>query len=753
MAHLPHLITDLALILGAAAISTLIFKWLKQPLVLGYIIAGFIVGPHFHFTPTVVDQENVDTLAEIGVIFLLFSLGLEFSFKKLIRVGGSASITALVEIVFITVSGYFLGQMMGWSVMDSLFLGGMLASSSTTIILRAFDELGVKTKKFASVVFGVLIVEDIVVILLMVLLSTLAVTRVFEGTEMLLTVFKLLFFLVIWFLGGIFLLPTFLKRAKKLMSDETLLILSLGLCLGMVVLATVVGFSAELGAFVMGSIIAETTSAEKIEHLLKPVKDLFGAIFFTSVGMMIDPNAMIEYAQPIFWITLLTLFGKLISTTIGALLSGQPLKQSVQVGMSMAQIGEFAFIVAALGLSLGVTSAFLFPVAVGASAITTFTTPYMIKSSGILSGWLEKVLPKGLLRQLNSYSSETKKVSQASEWRVFMRSTLMSGLLISVIIVAIILISSRYVEPWINRNADSVFMRIGACLLTLVILSPFLWALAIKSPSEVYRGMVDKPQYKNMLYFVRLVRLGLAGFFIGLLLHRFFNLYTGIIFTTLIISLLVIFSKKIQALYSKLENRFFANLNQRELETSRINRIELAPWDAHIVPVVVPPTAACIGKSLVELRWRETIGINIVMIKRGEQHIPAPDKEQKVFPHDELLVLGTDHQIQRLKVLIRPEQPTAFIEAEDVELYNYMVTEGSPLIGKTIRITGLREKANALVVGIENRTKRILNPESDTLLRENDMLFIVGNKRRVKSLLRELDQKEEIQLDETDKAR
>ena len=742
MAHLPHLISDLALILAAAAISTLLFKWLKQPLVLGYIIAGFIVGPYFKLTPTVVEMDNVDTLAEIGVIFLLFGLGLEFSFKKLIRVGGSASITALVEIVFITVAGYFLGQAMGWSTMDSLFLGGMLASSSTTIILRAFDELGVKTKKYATIVFGVLIVEDIVVILLMVLLSTLAVTRVFEGTEMLLTVMKLLFFLVLWFLGGIFLLPTLFKKAKKLMSDETLLILSLALCLGMVVLATLVGFSAELGAFVMGSIIAETTSAEKIEHLLKPVKDLFGAIFFTSVGMMIDPQAMIEYAQPIFWVTLLTLFGKLLSTTTGALLSGQPLKQSVQVGMSMAQIGEFAFIVAALGLSLNVTSSFLFPVAVGTSAITTFTTPYLIKSSALIYQQLEKIIPKRVLDKLNRYSTETKKVSQASEWRVFVRSTLTSGLLLSVIIVAIIMISSLYVEPWIDQHANSIWMRIAACLLTLVILSPFLWGLAIKSPSDVYQGMINKPQYRNMLYMIRLIRLGAAGFFIGLLLHRFFNLYTGIVFTTLIIALLIIYSQKIQVLYSKLENRFFSNLNQRELETSRINRIELAPWDAHIVPVVVPATAACIGKSLMEVRWREMIGINIVMIKRGDLHIPAPDKEQRIFPYDELLVLGTDHQIQRLKVLIRPEQETRFQDAEDVELYNYKITNDSPLIGKTIRSTGLRENANALVVGIENKSQRILNPESDMTLKEDDVLFIVGNKTRVKTLLRRHDDRE-----------
>ena len=737
MGHLPHLITDLALILGAAAISTLIFKWLNQPLVLGYIIAGLIVGPYFHFAPTVVDKENVETLAEIGVIFLLFSLGLEFSFKKLLRVGGSASITAFVEIVFITVAGYFTGKMMGWTTMDSLFLGGMLASSSTTIILRAFDELGVKTKKFAGVVFGVLIVEDIVVILLMVLLSTVAVTREFQGAEMLMTVLKLLFFLVLWFVAGIFILPTFLKKAKKLMTDETLLILSLGLCLGMVFLATKVGFSAELGAFVMGSIIAETTSAEKVEHLLKPVKDLFGAIFFTSVGMMIDPRAMVEYAQPILWITLLTLFGKLFSTTLGALLSGQPLKQSVQVGASMAQIGEFAFIVATLGVSLGVTSPFLFPVAVGASAITTFTTPYLIKSSGAIARWLEKVLPESVIRRLNNYSSDTREVSQISEWRVFIHSTVTNIALLSIIIFALTVFSSVYIQPWIEKsgNGNSLALKIAACLLTLFILSPFLWALAIKMPSEVYRNMIDDRQYKKLFYLVRFLRLALVAFFIGFLLHRFFNIYTGIVFTALVLALLVAFSEKIQALYAGLEKRFFANLNERELETSRLNRTELAPWDAHIVPLIVPPAASCVGKTLIQLRWRETIGVNVVMIKRGDHHIPAPRREEMIFPGDELLVLGTDYQIQKLKVLIRPETEIPQNDVVDVALYNYLLPEGNPLIGKTIRDTGLREKANALVVGIERKNERILNPESDISFQANDNLFIVASQKMIKEFL------------------
>ncbi len=510
MGHLPSLIQDLALILITAAITTLLFKRIKQPLVLGYIIAGFLVGPHLSLTPTVVDTANIKTLAEIGVIFLLFSLGLEFSFKKLMRVGGAASITAFVEIVFITLAGYFVGKAMGWSSMDSMFLGGMLASSSTTIIIRAFDELGVKTKQFARIVFGVLVVEDIVVILLMVLLSTVAVTREFEGSEMLYTIAKLLFFLILWFIAGIFLIPTFLKRAKKLLDEETLLILSIGLCLGMVVVAVQVGFSAELGAFIMGSILAETTKAEKVEHVLKPVKDLFGAIFFVSVGMMIDPQAIIEYKWPVLIVTLLTLFGKLFSTTLGAILSGQPLKQSVQVGMSMAQIGEFAFIVATLGLSLGVISDFLFPVAVGASAITTFTTPYMIKYSDPIYNFIERILPARWVKALNNYSSGTQNIQAESEWKKVMKSYINIGITNGIVIMALILLSLNFLLPFLNETIENSTTRsIIALVVSLGAAAPFLWALMAKRPNNLaYKELwLDKIYSRGPLLVVEVFRI------------------------------------------------------------------------------------------------------------------------------------------------------------------------------------------------------------------------------------------------------
>ncbi|MBL0884646.1 MAG: cation:proton antiporter, partial [Chitinophagaceae bacterium] len=417
MAHLPVLIKDLALILGAAGIITIFFKKLKQPVVLGYIIAGLLVGPNFKLFPTIGDVEGIKIWAEIGVVFLLFALGLEFSFKKLVKVGGSAAITGITELSFMMILGYSMGQVLGWSTVDSMFLGGIIAISSTTIIFRAFDELGLKTKQFSSLVIGVLIIEDLVAILLMVLLSTVAVSQQFEGTQMFLSIGKLLFFLCIWFVMGIFLLPTFFKKVSRFLNSETLLVLSLALCLGMVVLADQVGFSAALGAFIMGSILAETTQAHKIEQLITSVKNLFGAIFFVSVGMMINLQILVDYAVPVLILTLSVIMGKTIFVASGALLSGRPLKQAVQAGTSMSQIGEFSFIIATLGVSLNVTSSYLYPIAVGVSVITTFTTPYMIKLAEPLYQFLLKVLPDKWITGLEKYSSSSQIIESESNWK------------------------------------------------------------------------------------------------------------------------------------------------------------------------------------------------------------------------------------------------------------------------------------------------------------------------------------------------
>ncbi|MFT3679589.1 MAG: cation:proton antiporter [Ferruginibacter sp.] len=736
MAHLPNLIIDLALILIAAAIVTFIFKRIRQPLVLGYIIAGFLVGPYFKWLPSINEVDNIRIWAEIGVIFLLFSLGLEFSFKKLVKVGGSASITAVVEIIVMVLIGYGIGRMLGWSGMDSLFLGGILSISSTTIIIRAFDELGYKTKKFATLVFGVLIVEDLVAIVLMVLLSTLAVSDQFAGKEIIYLILKLVILLFTWFLLGIFFIPTLLKKVKSFINDEMLLIFSIAMCLLMVILAYEAGFSPALGAFVMGSILAETTKAEKIEHLITPVKDLFGAIFFVSVGMLIDPSVLVTYALPVAIICIATIVGKVFSTTLGALVSGQPLQVSIQAGFSLAQIGEFSFIIATLGLTLNVTSDFLYPVAVAVSAVTTLTTPYLIRSSGSFYQWLNRKLPEKFIARLQHYSSQTKNISHTSEWKKIIRHILVQTLSLSLVIVSLTILSAHYVYPWITRNGDSFTLKVLTCFFTLLILAPVLWALAIKGPPDNVMQMYAKLESRGLFMFLRAIQLGIAAFLVGFLLHRFFNLWTGIAGTTIIILLLVIFSKKIQGFYTRLESRFFTNLNQREINTAQKNRTELAPWNAHIVPIEVSSNAAFAGKSLQQLQWRELIGVNVVLIKRGDIHISVPAKDQVIYPGDELLVLGTDHQLQRLKVLMRSMNDDNRMENEDVELYEHRVNKDSVLNGKTIRQSGIRENARAIVVGVESNNERILNPESGFILAEDDLLFIVGNKKRLNNFFK-----------------
>mgnify|MGYP003582398698 CR=1 FL=1 len=761
MGHLPKLIEDLALILIVGAVVTLLFRRIKQPLVLGYIIAGLLVGPHLDLMPTVADKDNVKTLAEIGVIFLLFSLGLEFSFKKLMRVGGAASITALFEIVFITMVGFLAGKWMGWSVMDSMFLGGMLASSSTTIIIRAFDELGVKTKKYARVVFGVLVVEDIVVILLMVLLSTIAVTQTFEGMEMLKTVGKLLFFLILWFIAGIFIIPSFLRAVKKMLDEETLLILAIGLCLGMVVIATQVGFSAELGAFIMGSILAESTKAEKIEHIIKPVKDLFGAVFFVSVGMMIDPKAIADNAFPVFIVTFITIFGKFISTTVGAVISGQPLKQSIQVGMSMAQIGEFAFIVASLGLSLGVISEFLFPVAVGASAITTFTTPYMIKYSDKVFAFAEKILPTGVLNAINKYSYSAETIQTESNWKKVIKSYSITVLTNFIMILALSLLSVMFVHPFIGEQFENTKVaNIISLVITFIVITPFMWGLMAKKPNNMaYKELWINNKYnKGPLLAMEIIRVAIGVLIIGFLISRFYTPWIAIIVAILFTAvILFIFSKKVQTLYARLETRFLDNLNAREndkeilkKEASKVlseshlkikenefqKHLALSPWDVHIVDLTVSPNALYKGSTLLELSWRERYGINIAYIKRGDKVIYAPSAYNRLFPFDEVGIIATDEQIQQFKPVFETSEnlKDGDDKLENVAISKVVVNQINKFKGLTIKESKIREATNGLVLGIERDNDRILSPGSDTVLEWGDIIWVVGDKSLISKL-------------------
>ena len=729
--HLYPLIGDLGLILMTAGVAVLLFKKIRQPLVLGYLIAGFLAGPYFTLFPSVKDTHNVEVWAEIGVIILLFSLGLEFSFKKLMRVGGSASITATCQISSMIGLGYLTGQLLGWSQMDSIFLGAILSISSTTIIIRAFEELGVKSQKFAGIVFGTLIVEDIVAILLLVLLSTIAVSQQFSGMELLQSALKLVFFLTLWFLGGIFLIPTLLKKAQKLLNEETTLIVSLALCLMMVILATEAGFSPALGAFIMGSIIAETTKAEKIEHLIKPVKDLFGAVFFVSVGMLINPDTLVEYWLPVLIITLVTIFGKTISTTIGALLSGQPLKQSVQAGMSLAQIGEFSFIIATLGMTLNVTSDFLYPIIVAISAITTFTTPFFIKSSPAVYNMLKKIMPLEMYRAIENYSSNAQTIKSQSSWKIFLKANVTQIIIHSVIIIGIVVFASRLDLG----TQSSQWQHVAVTGLIFVFTSPFLWALALRRVAiSAMEDIRRDRRYRGPVTLVLFIRVALAVFYIGLLLNSFFSTYIALAALAILVLGGVLFPKRLQKVYYYIENHFIKNLNSREISEKIKKRSELTPWDAHMTIFEVPAESTIAGKTLYDLKLREEIGINVAIIKRGEKTINVPQRAETIYPKDVLYIIGTDDQVLKFEKYLDDSRVTG--EKEDAEIILRKIhLLDNEFVGKTIREAQLREKTNGLIVGIERNNERIMNPESHIILKKNDILWLVGEKQLINNLL------------------
>jgi monovalent cation:H+ antiporter-2, CPA2 family len=741
MSQLPVLIQDLAYLLGIAGITTLLFKWLRQPVVLGYILAGLLVGPYFDLLPTVVDRHGVEIWAKIGVIFLLFSLGLEFSFKKLIKVGGTAGVTGIFEVSCMVGLGYLTGRLMGWPIMDCIFLGGIIAISSTTIIIRAFDELGVKSQKFASVVLGVLIVEDLVAVLLMVLLSTLAVSQQFEGGEMLQSVLKLLFFLILWFISGIFLVPTFLKWCRRLLNDETTLVIAVGLCLLMVVLATYAGFSAELGAFIMGSILAETTQAMRIEKLVNSVKHLFGAVFFVSVGMLIDPGILAEYIVPVIIITLVVVFGKTLSVTLGALISGQPLKQSLQGGMSMSQIGEFSFIIASLGISLNVTGNYLYPIAVGVSVITTFSTPYMIRLSGSLHRVLEKILPIKWRLAINQYSSGAQTIQAESDWKIVFRSYMMVMIGNSVIVLALIIISANFLLPFIEQYVTaSIWPAIITFIATLVASAPFLWALAMrKMHTLAYTNLwLDKKYNRGPLVMLEVIRNVLLVAMVYLMVDRLINARIAVLAVLPVtVIVLLIFSHRLQRFYSRLEKRFMSNLHEREAFDARGGG-NLSPWDAHLAYFTIAPDSEFIGKTLQALAWREKFGVNIASIERGKRTIYAPGRTEMIHPFDRIAVIGTDVQLEEFRSIIEAEPSVADAAGNyEVSLSKIIVDNHTGLRGKTIRQSGIRELTQGLVVGIERNGQRILNPDGNTVFEWDDVVWIVGDGRKIQQLVRE----------------
>lgn len=740
MTHLPPMIVDLAVILGAAAISTLIFSRLRQPVVLGYLVAGFLVGPHLSLTPTVIDKDGVALWAEIGVIFLLFGLGLEFSFKKLAKVGKSAFISASFEIITMSAVGYLFGRAVGWSTMDSIYLGAILSMSSTTIIIRAFDEAGLKSKAFANLVFGILIVEDLMAILIMVVLSAISVPGSFSGSNLGFLSARLVFFLLIWFLVGIYVLPSLLKRVRRFLSNEIMLIVSIGLCFMMVVLATKANFSAALGAFIMGSILAETTEGERIEHLLASVKDLFAAVFFVSVGMLIDPAILQEHFGVVVMITVITIVGKLLGSGFGAVLSGRSLKQSTQAGMSLAQIGEFSFIIATLGVSLNVVSDFLYPIVIAVSAVTTFTTPYMIRYSEPMYLWIEKRLPSKFLETLGQY--EKAMTSNGREnilgllWKTYGATILLN----SVVVIAITLTVSNLLLPIIvTKFGENPFVNLVLALLTLGACSPFLYAVVLKVPKRL------PTQQAQALFRLSRIQIGIVALrgIIGVILIEVIVSQIStmhlIPLAVLVAAPIVIFilRHRIGQLYATVENRFLQNLNAKELaEVESLAQLpQLAPWNATLVQVTVDPDSKVAGQTLLECKFRTSTGATVAMIDRGRRRIFAPTRDERLLPNDELFLIGTEEQLDAAQKLLEGTVVDGVPTHDEMfNLESFAIENGSRYADKTIREIGVGEEFGGLIVGIERGDKRMLNPESFVKLASGDQIWVFGQRDKIRQL-------------------
>lgn len=736
MTELPQIISDLSLILITGAIVGVLFRRLKQPLVLGYLVAGFLINSQTTLFPNVGDHTSIRIWADLGVIFLLFALGLEFSFKKLIRVGRVAFITASFEVTLIFCVGYLLGQAFGWSNMESLFLGAILCISSTTIIVKSIEELGFKNRNFTHLVFGVLVVEDLLAVLIIVLLSAATVTRTVSGEDLILTTLKLGFFLTLWFLLGIYLLPLIFKKIRKHLTDEITLIISIGLCLMMVIVASHAGFSAALGAFIMGSLIAETTEGKHIERIMVPVKNLFAAIFFVSVGMLMNVQVLYENWLYILFFAVVVILAKFLFVSMGSLVAGRSLKHAMQTGLSLTQIGEFSFIIAAIGSSTKVTNDLLYPMAIAISAITSFTTPYLMKYSDSIYLWFEKRMPAMLQDRIQSYQVALNRTSSRKFLVLFFHTYGLKIISNMVLIIAIAIASRNFLYPrLIQWNDNTDWVPFLSLLVALICTAPFMWALIFGSPNQKYLHEFNTfSQLRSLHFGIVLIRS-----FIGLLLtlflfSQFFELYTstGFLLLIVLITLPFVTTRWAAPIYKYFEKGFVNNLTD-EKDAQIKNR--LAPWDATLAEFVISADSTLAGKTLIDSALKEKFGVTVALIERGSKTILAPKRDDQFFPGDKVYLIGNDEQLALSRPFIETNaenHPPSDLTDYGLEMLE--ITDASPYAKKIIRTSGLRETINGLIIGIERQGQRILSPDSSLTLEVGDLIWVVGDKSKIRKI-------------------
>ena len=736
MESLPALFMDLAVILITAGVITVVFKWLRQPLVLGYILAGFFIGPYFPWFPAVKDAANVHVWSDIGIVFLMFALGLEFSIKKLKKVGATGAITALTELAVMFLIGNSVGHLLGFSSMSCVFLGCMLSISSTAIIIKSFDDLKLKQQKFTSTVTAVLVVEDIVAVLLLVVLSTVSVSRTFDGAGLAWSMVKLVFFLIVWFVFGIYLIPTFLRWMRRYMTEETLLLVAVGLCFGMVVMAAKAGFSTALGAFVMGAILAETIEADVIHRLITPLKNLFSAVFFVSVGMLIQPAVLGQKWLAILVIALSIILFKTTAATTGVLLSGKPLRTAIQSGFCFCQIGEFSFIIAGLGTSFHVIDPDLYAIIVSVSILTTFVTPYMIKGAQPFYNWVEPKMPQRIKQHIEQYSGHARSADDNhGSIKLFVRKQLSTVLLYSVILVAIALLSQGLLRPFLDTmfadlKIPQIWSRIVGLVGTLALMSPFLWAVAVKGVSKKkIKEMFDTYRFSQAVVIPMLVlRYFVALFSVGVVVAAYIDIAVGFLFViALIVVAAVLFSRRADGFYARIEESFNKNFNSRADQAS-FHIPDGMENEFAMERLRVTAASPLAGLTLAQGDLRDRYGANIVTIERGEQVIDLPGKDEILMPADIVTVIGTEDQVSAIRADIEKEADMLVHDHSDHEMhmYRYHVEAGGPLCGMCIGTSLLATKHNVMVIAIERGGEKIVNPRRGTMFMHDDLLWFVS---------------------------
>lgn len=729
------LIADLAWILLLGAIVTLLFKKMKQPVVLGYILAGFLASPKFIYLPSISNLENIEFWADLGIVVLMFTLGLEFSFKKLMNSGSSAIITALIIICGMTFAGFGVGKLLQLNWINCIFLGGMISMSSTTIILKTLSDLGLRQKKFASLVLAVLIIEDLFAVLMLVLLSSLAMGNV-EGTELLFSVGKLLFFLIIWFVVGVYILPTFFTRVKAYLNSETLLVVAMGLCFSMAIFSVICGFSLELGAFVMGSILAGTMVAEPMERVVQPVKDLFGAVFFISVGMMVDPNVLATYWSEILLLAVVVIIGMIFFGTIGMLVTGQSLRVAIESGFTLTQVGEFSFIIASLGMSLGVLQESLYPIIVAVSVITIFTTPYFVKMSQPAYKFVESHLPAKFSFLIDRYSKQVTDASESKkEWNNIVKRYLWRVVLYSAVMLAIILVSKQFFFP-LCEDYLGEWGRLTATAVTFVAMSPFLVALSYRTSNSSDDERLRRETGKSyavprtaMMIIRHLITLLFIVYLMSIGYNSIVAWVTGLIGLAVI---LFVASRHLMSTYGRIEEKFLSNLNIRE--DTRLGRNNLLVEDIHQAYIEVGPYTPFVGDKLKDSGLRSDYGVSVSSIQRGDIFMPLPSIDARIFPGDVLGVIGNDEQIKRLNddiesaekaaKAVEPVQPA-------VALQSIRLTESSPIINVPLGKTNLRTDYCSMIVKVQREDDEFENPGPSTVLRAGDIVWAVGDTSRI----------------------